>query len=77
MGPNEENQHFEELRQQVCLYIQAVVLLRHLPSLDGKLKRFVTKKGESGCQTRVRLTIATYQSSFIKTIYDISNAFSM
>ena len=38
MEPNEQNQHFEELRQKVCLYIHVVVLLRYLPSLDGKLK---------------------------------------
>ena len=28
----------------VCLYIHVVVLLRYLPSLDGKFERFVTKK---------------------------------
>ena len=44
MGPNEQNQHFAELRQNVCLYIHVVVLLRCLPSLDDKLERFVTKK---------------------------------
>ena len=44
MGPNEQNQHFAELRQKMCLYIQVVVLLTCLPSLDGKLERFVTKK---------------------------------
>ena len=44
MGPNEQNQHFAELRQDVCLYIHVVVLLTYLPSLDGKLERFVTKK---------------------------------
>ena len=58
MGLNEQNQHFPELRQKVCLYIHVVVLLKFLPSLDGKLERFVTKKnGKSGCQTRVRQTI--------------------
>ena len=30
----------------MCLYIHAVVLQRGLPSLDGKLERFVTKKWE-------------------------------
>ena len=44
IGTNEQNQHFEELRQKVCLYIHVVVLQRGLSSLDGKLKRFVTKK---------------------------------
>ena len=44
IGPNEQNQHFAELRQGECLYIHIVVLLRCLPSLDGKLDRFVTKK---------------------------------
>ena len=44
MGPNEQNQHFAELRQKICLHIYVVVLLTCLPSLDGKLKRFITKK---------------------------------
>ena len=44
MGPNEQNQHFAELRQKICLHIYVVVLLTCLPSLDGKLERFVTKK---------------------------------
>ena len=42
MGPNEQNQHFAELRQNMCLYIHVVVLLTCLPNLDGKLK--LTKK---------------------------------
>ena len=46
MGPNEQNQHFAELRQNICLHIYVVVLLTCLPSLDGKLERFVTKKWE-------------------------------
>ena len=46
MGPNEQNQHFAELRQKVCLYLHAVVLLRGLPSLEGKNKRFVGKKSK-------------------------------
>ena len=46
MGPNEQNQHFAEFRQKVCSYIHGVVLQRGLPSLDGKLERFVTKKGQ-------------------------------
>ena len=44
MVPNEQNQHFAELRQKLCLYIYVVVLLTCLPSLDGKHERFVTKK---------------------------------
>ena len=44
MGPYGQNQHFAELRQRNCLYIHVVVLLTCLPSLDGKLERFVTKK---------------------------------
>ena len=44
MGPNEQNQHFAELRQKKCLYVHVVVLLTSLPSLDGKRERFVTKK---------------------------------
>ena len=46
MGPNEQNQHFAELRQKVSLYIHVVVLQRGVPSLNGKLARFVTKKME-------------------------------
>ena len=34
------------LRQRVSLYIHVVMLLGYLPSLDGKLERFVTKKME-------------------------------
>ena len=41
MGPNGQNQHLAELRQKVCLYIHAVVLLR---CLEGKNKLFVGKK---------------------------------
>ena len=44
MGPNEQNQHFAELRHKVCLYIHAVVLLRGLPSLNGKNELFVGKR---------------------------------
>ena len=44
MGPNEQNQHFVELRQKVCLHIHAVVLQRGLPSLEGKNELFVGKK---------------------------------
>ena len=45
LGPNEQNQHFVELRQKECLYIHALVLLRGLPSLEGKNKLF----GGKGC----------------------------
>ena len=41
---NGQNQHFAELRQKVCLYIHTEVLLRGLPSLDGKNELFVGKK---------------------------------
>ena len=44
MEPNEQNQHFAELRQKICLHIYEVVLLTCLLSLDGKLESFVTKK---------------------------------
>ena len=47
MGPNEQNQHFAELRQKkACLYIQAVALQRGLPGLEGKNERFVGEKRE-------------------------------
>ena len=46
IGINEQNQHFAELRQKVCLYIHVVVLLTRLPSLNVKLECFVTKKWE-------------------------------
>ena len=36
MGPNEQNQHFAELRLKICLCIHALVLLKCLPSLDVK-----------------------------------------
>ena len=45
MGPNEQNQHFAELRQKVCLY-NTVVLQRRLPSLEDKNELFVGKKEE-------------------------------
>ena len=48
MGPNEQNPHFAELRQRLCLYIHAVVLQRGLPSMDGKLKRLTQISGKSG-----------------------------
>ena len=44
MGPNEQNQHFAEFRQNAYSYIHAVVLRRGLPSLINKNKPFVGKK---------------------------------
>ena len=41
-----KKQHFAVMRQKVSLYIHVVVLQSGLPSLDGKLERFVTKKME-------------------------------
>ena len=55
MAPDEQNQHFVELRRRVCLYIHALVFLRGLPCLEGKNNLFVGKRGKSGeanlCQT--------------------------
>ena len=45
MGPNEQNQHFAELRQKVCLYIHAVVLLR-FAKFGRQKQAFVGKKEE-------------------------------
>ena len=63
MGPNEQNQHFAELRQKFFLYIHIVVLLTYLPSLDGKLERFVTKKWQkwlpNSSQTDYRLGLSS------------------
>ena len=53
---NEKNQHFVELRQKVCLYIHIiglVVLIRGLPSLDGKLEHYVIKSGISSYQAHI------------------------
>ena len=47
-GTNEQNQHFVVFRQKVSLYIHVVVLQSSLPSLDGKLECFVTKKWKKG-----------------------------
>ena len=67
MGPNEQNQHFAELRQIICVYIHVVVLITCWQSLDRKLQRFVTKSGKSDCQTRVRQTIdSTLQCNTIQ-----------
>ena len=53
IGTNEQNQHFAELKQKVCLNIHVVVLQRGLPSLDGKLERFVTKKWKKRLPNRL------------------------
>ena len=50
MGPNEQDQQFTELRQVYTyrcmgLYIQKLVLLRGLLSLDGVHELFVEEKG--------------------------------
>ena len=50
MGPNEQNQHFAELRHKVSLYINVVVPQGGLQSMNDKLGRFITKNGKSGCQ---------------------------
>ena len=66
MGPNEQNQHFTELRQKCCLNIYLGVLLTCLPSLDGKFERFLSQKsGKSDCQTRVRHTIINYENEIL------------
>ena len=54
MGPNEQNQHFTDVRKKVGIHIQNLVLLRGLPSLDGKHKLFVTKRGKTVNQAWVR-----------------------
>ena len=65
MGPNEQNQHFAELRQKICLHIYVVVLLTCLPSLDGKLELFFYKK--------VGKVIAKFESD---RLYNISYSLS-
>ena len=80
MVPNEQNQHFLELRQKVGIYIQKLVLLTGLPSLDGKNEHFVRKKKKKTVsQVWVRQTITTsvksslksplFQENIIKTIF--------
>ena len=58
MGPNEQNPHFTELRQKVGIYIQQIVLLRGLPSLDGKHKLFVSKKRKIGQPSLSQIDLA-------------------
>ena len=72
MGPNEQNQHFAELRQKVCLYIHIYkcykevcqVWMANLYVLSQK------KNGKSGCQTRVRQTIRVYKIMFYEDFAD-------
>ena len=50
MGPNEQNQHFAELRKKVCLYIHVLVLQRGLSSsnvLSQKCAKKAVAKLES------------------------------
>ena len=61
IGTNEQNQHFVELREKVCLYIHVVVLQRGLPSLDGKLERYGTKKWKK----QLPNSSQTYYSSIV------------
>ena len=72
MGPNEQNQHFAELRQINCLYIHVVVLLTCLPSLDGKLERFVTKRWQKGLpnlsQTDYSISICVHRLADVKRL---------
>ena len=69
MGTNEQNQHFAELRQKVCLYIHIVVLLRGLPSLDGILEHFVTKK----CKKQLPNSSQTDYSRIQNSIHPLAN----
>ena len=43
MGPNEQNQHFAELRQKVCLYIHAV---KRFAKFEWQKRTFCRKKEE-------------------------------
>ena len=61
-GPNEQNQHVAELSQQVCLNIQVLVRQRGLPSLDGKLRRFITEQRKKRFPNQVRQTITLTKS---------------
>ena len=36
MGPNEQNQHFAELRRKICLHIYVVVQLTSAPNMFAK-----------------------------------------
>ena len=61
-----KNQHFTELRQKVRLYIHAVVLLRGLPSLEGKNKLFVGKKTEKRLAQPNQTDYSSAQKRFAK-----------
>ena len=63
---NVRNQHFAELRQKVCLYIHAfIVLPRCLQSLDVKHELFITKKEEETVnQALIRQTIRFEQVGY-------------
>ena len=66
MGPNEQDQHFAELRQKVCLYIHALVLQSDLSSLEGKNRLFVGTRGKSDWppnQARIELNLLTSPTS--------------
>ena len=58
MGPNEQNPHFTELTQNVVIYIQQIVLLRGLPSLDGEHKLSVSKKRKIGQPSLSQIDLA-------------------
>ena len=54
MGPSGQYQHFTDLKQKVCSSIHDLGLQRGLPSLDGKLERFATKKRKiTGASIRI------------------------
>ena len=76
MGPNEQNQHIGELRQKVCFYIHAVVLLKGMPSLDDINKLFVGKKAEKWlAQLKSdRLKQLVYGAPFVTSILLLTEA---
>ena len=58
MGPNGQNPHFAELRQNICLFISAGVLLRDFPRVEGNKETFCgIKEKKPVSQTQVRQTI--------------------
>ena len=65
IGPKEPNQHFAELRQKVCSYIHVVVLLRGLPSLEGKNDFFVGKKRK---RRLAQPSQTDYNRSYVATV---------
>ena len=66
MAPNEQNLHFAQLRKKVCLNTHAVVLQRGFPSLDSKLKRFVTKKWKNGLPSLSQTDYSKHISGLVK-----------